>query len=136
MNKKLVLKPIEDPSRKKVTTSKRKKCIFKKAIELSVLCNLDVFMVVFDREKQSISQLTSDPDFDDRVVAHMLERHNREQFRRKTFTNENYKDFLNEKVDNQEDNSDSASMQDNSVTVLKKRNSKKSQYSKDYVKEQ
>jgi hypothetical protein len=56
----------------------------------------------------------------------MLERHNREQFRRNTFTNENYKDFLNEKVDNQEDNSDSASMQDNSVTVLKKRNSKNS----------
>jgi hypothetical protein len=66
----------------------------------------------------------------------MLERHNREQFRRKTFTNENYKDFQNEKVDNQDDDSDSASMQDNSVTVLKKRNSKKSQYSKDYVKEQ
>ena len=55
MNKKLVLKPIEDPSRKKVTISKRKKGIFKKAIELSVLCNLDIFIVVFDREKQSIS---------------------------------------------------------------------------------
>jgi MADS-box transcription factor len=51
MRKKLVLKPIEDANRKKVTLSKRKKGIFRKLIELSILCDIDIFMVIFDREK-------------------------------------------------------------------------------------
>ena len=51
MSKKLVLKAIDDPNRRKVTMSKRKKGVFKKSIELSILCELDVFMVIFDREK-------------------------------------------------------------------------------------
>ena len=34
-----------------ITLSKRKKNIFKKAIELSVLCGVDIFIVVFDRDR-------------------------------------------------------------------------------------
>ena len=41
--------------------------------------------------------MSSDPDFDYRVVSHMLQRYNREQFKSNMFTNDDYKDFLNEK---------------------------------------
>lgn len=38
--------------KQRVTTySKRKRSLFKKAIELSIMCGLDVFMMVFDKEK-------------------------------------------------------------------------------------
>ena len=43
--------PITDKLRKKVTLSKRKRGLFKKAIELSILCELDVFICCLDREK-------------------------------------------------------------------------------------
>jgi len=45
------LKFITDPKKRKVTISKRKRGAIKKIIELSVLCGLDMFLVVFDREK-------------------------------------------------------------------------------------
>ena len=48
---------IQDPFKRRVTISKRKKGVFKKAIELSLLCGLDMFMCVFDRETQKISVL-------------------------------------------------------------------------------
>lgn len=45
------LKYIEDNNKRKVTITKRKRGLFKKVIELSVLCGLDIFMVLFDKEK-------------------------------------------------------------------------------------
>jgi hypothetical protein len=48
---------IQCPLKRRVTISKRKKGVFKKAIELSLLCGLDMFMCVFDRETQKISVL-------------------------------------------------------------------------------
>ena len=47
----LDIKFIEDFHKRRVTYSKRKRCLFKKGIELSVMCGLDVFLVVFDRQK-------------------------------------------------------------------------------------
>lgn len=43
--------PIKDNLRKKVTLSKRKRGLFKKAIELSILCGIDLFICILDREK-------------------------------------------------------------------------------------
>mgnify|MGYP006090436349 CR=1 FL=1 len=42
---------IENVSKRKVTVSKRKRGLIKKAIELSEMCGLDIFMVIFDKEK-------------------------------------------------------------------------------------
>ena len=61
-----------------MTLSKRKRGLFKKAIELSILCDLDMFICILDREKQKIFELNSEPDFDARVIAHMLDRVNKE----------------------------------------------------------
>ena len=77
-NRRMNLAYIKDPSKRKVTLSKRKKGVIKKIIELSILCDLDIFMVIFDKNKQSLCQLNSDKDFDHRVISHMLESTTRE----------------------------------------------------------
>ena len=68
---------IEDPNKRKVTFSKRRKGLTKKAIELSVLCDQDVFLVIFDKEKQKLSLYNSDANFDEQVIWHMLDKVNR-----------------------------------------------------------
>ncbi|XP_057965799.1 agamous-like MADS-box protein AGL66 isoform X2 [Malania oleifera] len=45
--KKLVMKKIENPTSRQVTYSKRKDGIVKKATELSVLCDIDVGLIMF-----------------------------------------------------------------------------------------
>ena len=49
-----VFKFIEDQDKRDVTFSKRKRGVIKKLIELSKMCGLDTFMVVFDKEKQKL----------------------------------------------------------------------------------
>jgi len=51
MNRRTNLNYIKDPTKRKVTLSKRKRGALKKIIELSVLCNLDIFLVIFDKDK-------------------------------------------------------------------------------------
>tara|TARA_B110000285_G_C14590674_1_gene366258 strand:+ start:156 stop:401 length:246 start_codon:yes stop_codon:yes gene_type:complete len=78
-----------------VTVSKRKRGIVKKIIELSVMCGLDIFMVIFDREKQSLNEFSSDPDFDESVISHMLDKYNKQQFKiSPMITNDSYKQFI------------------------------------------
>ena len=43
--------PITDFKKKKVTMSKRKRCLMKKAIELSIMCEVDIYMCIFDKDK-------------------------------------------------------------------------------------
>ena len=100
-----------------------------------MLCGVDAFLVIFDKEKQSLTQLSSDPDFDYRVVSHMLQRYNREQFKCSMFTNSNYKDFLNDKEDEQAADDDrqeslEEETQPNAAKKIQKKN-----YFKEYLKE-
>ena len=58
------LKLIENEHQRKVTFSKRKKGIIRKAIELSHLCGLEVYMMIFDPRRQMLIQLKSNDEFD------------------------------------------------------------------------
>ena len=69
---------ITDSTKRKVTLSKRRRGLFKKAIELSSLCGMDIFMVVFDSERQKLFELKSTEDFDIRVVSHMVDQVNKQ----------------------------------------------------------
>jgi uncharacterized LabA/DUF88 family protein len=70
------LTKISDDKKRKVTISKRKRGLFKKAIEMSMLGGLDIFMVIFDKDKQKIFELNSDTDFDIQIVSHLLDKIN------------------------------------------------------------
>jgi hypothetical protein len=70
-------KLIQNPTKRRVTSSKRKRGLIKKAIELSEMCGLDIFLVVFNKEKQTFSALNTDEDFDVDVVSHILDDVNR-----------------------------------------------------------
>tara|TARA_B110000285_G_C14973987_1_gene538010 strand:+ start:256 stop:552 length:297 start_codon:yes stop_codon:yes gene_type:complete len=95
MRNKTELKLIEDNNKRKVTTSKRKRGVIKKTIELSVMCGLDIFMVIFDREKQSLVEFSSEADFDQGVITHMLDKYNKQQFKNSPIiTNDCYKRFI------------------------------------------
>ena len=72
------IKFIENIPKRKVTASKRKRGLIKKAIELSEMCGLDIFMLIFDKERQKIVSLSSREDFDVDVVSHMLDKVNRQ----------------------------------------------------------
>ena len=84
---------IKDTSKRITTMCKRKRGLFKKAIELSRLCGVEVFMVVFDPEKQKMFELNSQADFNIKVIDHMLDKVNRQQFMNKYYTNEDYQLF-------------------------------------------
>lgn len=89
----LDIKYIEDFHKRRVTYSKRKRCLFKKGIELSVMCGLDVYLVVFDRCKQKLIELNSSPDFDANIVQNLTSEDTRLQFAHKRYTNQDFHDF-------------------------------------------
>ena len=54
------LKPIVNPNHMKVTYCKRKKSLLKKAIELSILCSVDIYLLIHDRKKKRCIHFGSD----------------------------------------------------------------------------
>ena len=55
---------IADKTTRKITTKKRKKGILKKAIELSKLCDLKVFLYIYDEQSKKVTHFLSDPEYD------------------------------------------------------------------------
>ena len=94
------IKPIDDELKKRCAMTKRKRGLFKKAIEMSILCEVDVFVCLFDRNRQKIFELNSEEDFDIQILSHMLDKVNKHQFKCKKFTNKDYDSFkIDKKID-------------------------------------
>lgn len=55
---------IQNDNYRKVALCKRKKGIIKKAIELSVLCDLKVFMLIHDEWNRRVTHFMSHKDLD------------------------------------------------------------------------
>lgn len=55
---------IENQNSRNITYLKRVKGIIKKAIELSQLCDQDIFMFVVDKQKKRCVHFASDPELD------------------------------------------------------------------------
>ena len=54
---------IENPINRNVTYCKRKKGLLKKAMEISLLCNQQVFLVIYDHIKEKMVTYKSNADF-------------------------------------------------------------------------
>ena len=85
-------------------------------------------MVVFDTQNQKLFELNSQPDFDLKVVDHMLDKVNRQQFQNNFYTNEDYHKFDLNKNDDQDSTGDQSDALDQYST--------RKRISKNYKKEQ
>ena len=63
---------IADKNSRNVTYCKRKRGLIKKAIELSKLCEQYVYMVIFDKENQTVTEYRSSMNFDLPVVSRLV----------------------------------------------------------------
>ena len=90
MKKRLNYDAIYDKEKRNITYCKRKKGVIKKAIQLSKLCELDIFMVIFDRQKQKLFEYRSENDFDVDICKRMLKNDLRWQLSHKLETNNDF----------------------------------------------
>ena len=58
------IEKISNYNSKVISFYKRIKCLIKKGIELSVLCDQDIFIYVYDKEKKKMLHFASDPELD------------------------------------------------------------------------
>lgn len=58
--KKISIRPIPEARKRQVTFMKRKKGLLKKAKELSILCNCEMAVLIFDKHKQSFQFASGD----------------------------------------------------------------------------
>ena len=77
---------IEDPNRRNVTLCKRKSMLLRKTIELSNMCAQDIFLCIFDKEKQKILEFRTSDSFDVHTVQDLLRQETKCQFQQELFT--------------------------------------------------
>jgi hypothetical protein len=72
-----------------VAYCKRKRSLLKKLIEISHLCDLDIFLVVFDKSKQKLLEYRTEMDFSVDIVKELLEPEIKRNMKYDLFTNSN-----------------------------------------------
>ena len=84
-----VFKKIENRSTRYVTCHKRKKGLLKKAMELSILCQQEMLLVIWDKEQNKLVTYQSDAQFSLKQVAKLLDE-NDESGIKDVYTNQDY----------------------------------------------
>ena len=112
------VKFVEDKNQRNVTYSKRKRGILKKAIELSSLCGQNIYLVIFDKEKQKLIEFRSKDEFNSGIVASLTQKDIVMQFKHEVYTNKDYNRFLHAADDDKggqivQDNMDAVSVDSN-----------------------
>ena len=87
-NKIQVNEYINDKNARIVSYSKRKKNLIKKAIELSKMCGQEIFIMIFDKERQKIVEYRNHNDFDINIVSSLMIPDIRLQFTHNLYTND------------------------------------------------
>jgi hypothetical protein len=66
--KSIDIKAITNKHAKDYALTQRKRGLLKKAIELSMLCEKQIFLVVYDKTTKDLIEFSSEPDFDETVI--------------------------------------------------------------------
>jgi hypothetical protein len=61
--KKISISPLKDERNRHVTFNKRKAGLIKKAMELSILCNTQIALVMFNSDNQLFEYCSTDPRY-------------------------------------------------------------------------
>ena len=97
---------VSNKNQRNVTYSKRKRGILKKAIELSSLCGQDIFLIIFDKEKQKLIEFRSSNEFSSKIVDSLTQKDIVFQFKHEVYTNSDYKKFLHGNDDDKKTTTD------------------------------
>jgi hypothetical protein len=93
---------IQDKNSRNVTYCKRKRGLIKKAMELSKLCDQQIYMAVFDKEKQRLVEYRSTPDFTCKLVHHLSKEKYKQYVRLERYDNTHYPSFEKNITDTKE----------------------------------
>lgn len=85
------MQPIGDIKQKRITYNKRKRGILKKAIELSALCETEIFLVVLDRRNKTMVEFNSSREFNLKTVSKL----DKKQYQYDFFLNDDYRALEN-----------------------------------------
>ena len=88
---------IEDIKSRRVTYSKRKRGLIKKAIELSEMCGQHICITIFDKQRQKLVQYNSSFDFNPKVVSEILDPNILPQLTYTLYNNQDYQLLANSK---------------------------------------
>lgn len=69
--KSIEIKAIQDKFAREYALTQRKRGLLKKAIELSILCEKQIFLVVYDKKSKDIIEFSSSKDFDETAVKNV-----------------------------------------------------------------
>ena len=89
-----VFAKIADKNSRNITYNKRKKGLVKKAMELSILCEQDVYLAIFDKTKNKLVLYTSKEDFEPTNIL-SLQKQLEDDENHEHFDNDDY-DLFNE----------------------------------------
>ena len=92
-----VFAKIPDRNSRYVTYNKRKKGLIKKAMELSILCDQDVYLAIFDKDKKKLVLYTSHENIGNKKIEKLYNEVKNEE-NHEHYINEDYDQFLENKV--------------------------------------
>lgn len=110
--------PFVDTNQSQVTYCKRKKGLLKKSMELSILCELKMFLFIYDERQQRVVHYASDPNVD---ITELFNK----KAQREYYTNADYVALAGrEDEDEFEEESPESKMADNLEATHKTRHAK------------
>ena len=92
------LKFILDRNLRNITYHKRKRGLIKKVIEICSLCDLDVYMFMYDKDKKKIIEFMSDLNFNNNRVKDIKDNirkpENKNKYQVTKITNKDYYEYI------------------------------------------